>query len=321
SSLSRRRRLSTRAAVERPHPSPSSLSTPQQVAMSWLSACAGYVAPFFIVMSPILSYGDQALSMHRKKSSAGFSLDIPLIMLIASFFRIFYWPGARFDTSLLAQSLIMVGVQMLLLKIALDHRPAPPTKGGEAGLPFAGAQHDGIFSAQRPYNFWQWRSPRPYWQFILYLLGALVVCELLLAAVPPIYSLYSITIGYVGLSVEATLPLPQILANSQSRSCRGFRLSVLVAWLGGDAMKIFWFFTATTEIPLAFKVCGIFQAGCDCFLGIQYYLYGEGEDTVKEHPMEEGQWSSAYKPGGNRPQSRSLSPSRRPGLFSDSEVE
>lgn len=55
--------------------------------MSWLSACAGYIAPFFIVVSPILSYGDQALSMHRNKSSAGFSLDIPLIMLIASFFR------------------------------------------------------------------------------------------------------------------------------------------------------------------------------------------------------------------------------------------
>ncbi len=55
--------------------------------MSWLTNCTGYIAPFFIIMSPIISYGDQALSMHRTKSSAGFSLDIPLIMLIASFFR------------------------------------------------------------------------------------------------------------------------------------------------------------------------------------------------------------------------------------------
>lgn len=76
--------------------------------------------------------------------------------------RIFYWPGARFDTSLLIQSLLMVGVQLVLLKIALDHRPSPSTKGGEAGLPFAGAgQESFLFGAQRPYNFWQWRSPKP----------------------------------------------------------------------------------------------------------------------------------------------------------------
>lgn len=72
--------------------------------------------------------------------------------------RIFYWPGARFDASLLIQSLIMVGMQVALLKIALDHRPAPSNKGGEAGLPFA--PPEGVFT-QRPYNFWQWRSPKP----------------------------------------------------------------------------------------------------------------------------------------------------------------
>lgn len=55
--------------------------------MEYLRATTAYVAPLFIVMSPVLSYGDQGLSMHRNKSSAGFSLDIPLIMLVASFFR------------------------------------------------------------------------------------------------------------------------------------------------------------------------------------------------------------------------------------------
>lgn len=45
------------------------------------------LAPMFLIASPILSYSDQALSMQRNKSSAGFSLDIPLIMLVASFLR------------------------------------------------------------------------------------------------------------------------------------------------------------------------------------------------------------------------------------------
>lgn len=53
----------------------------------WFTTLTGYVAPFFIIMSPILSYSDQALSMHRNKSSAGFSLDIPLIMLVSSILK------------------------------------------------------------------------------------------------------------------------------------------------------------------------------------------------------------------------------------------
>jgi solute carrier family 66, member 2 len=154
--------------------------------MRWLKAFAGYLAPIFLILSPILSYSDQAYSMYRTKSSAGFSLDIPLIMLVASMFksglpsapkgrkilsnvamsdfyrfdRIFYWPGARFDTSLLVQAFLMIFMQVIILKIALDHRPSPSSKGGEASTPFAGA-HDGAWTVQRPYNFWQWRSPKP----------------------------------------------------------------------------------------------------------------------------------------------------------------
>jgi hypothetical protein len=74
--------------------------------------------------------------------------------------RVFYYPGAKFDTSLLIQSFIMIAIQLVLLKVALDHRPAPSSKGGEAGLPFAGARA-GEFGLVRPYNFWQWRSPKP----------------------------------------------------------------------------------------------------------------------------------------------------------------
>ncbi|ROV90248.1 hypothetical protein VPNG_09901 [Cytospora leucostoma] len=248
--------------------------------MRWLTSLTGYIAPIFLIFSPILSYGDQAMSMHRNKSSAGFSLDIPLIMLVASFFRIFYYPGARYDTALLIQALLHVGMQLILLKIALDHRPPPSAKGGDATLPFAGAK-EGLFE-KRPYKFWQWRSPKPYWQTLLWLFIILTALELALAPFPGLYATYSMLLGYIGLSVEATLPLPQIFSNARCRSCKGFRVSVLASWLAGDAMKMFWFFTATTEIPWAFKLCGIFQAFCDSFLGIQYLMYGNGEGKLKD---------------------------------------
>ncbi len=60
---------------------------------------------------------------------------------------------------------------------------------------------------------------------------------------------------------------------------------MLASWIAGDIMKMFWFFTATSEIPWTFKLCGIFQMGCDFFLGVQYFMYGNGESerVVKDH--------------------------------------
>lgn len=63
--------------------------------------------------------------------------------------------------SLLIQATIMIIVQVILLHVALENRPSPSSKGGEASQPFAGIK-DGEFGNARPYNFWQWRSPKPY---------------------------------------------------------------------------------------------------------------------------------------------------------------
>lgn len=100
-----------------------------------------------LILSPLTSYADQILSIHRTKTSAGFSLDIPLIMLTASILKIFYWPGARYDAALLVQALIMVGVQALLLKVALDNRPV--WRGEE---PFRTVVLEG---GNRPWGFWR----------------------------------------------------------------------------------------------------------------------------------------------------------------------
>lgn len=73
-------------------------------------------------------------------------------MLTASILKIFYWPGARYDAALLVQALIMVVVQVILLKVALDHRPAWRGEG-----PFKGIEG----GSGRPWGFWRWRAQRP----------------------------------------------------------------------------------------------------------------------------------------------------------------
>ena len=109
-----------------------------------------------LILSPLTSYTDQILSINRTRTSAGFSLDIPLIMLTASILKVFYWPGARYDVALLVQAIVMVGVQLVLLKVALDNRPAWRGEGPFKGL-----------DVGRPYNFWRWRSQRPWVTLLL----------------------------------------------------------------------------------------------------------------------------------------------------------
>lgn len=118
-----------------------------------------------------------------------------------------------------------------------------------------------------------------YWQFLLLLSVLLLVLHVLLAPHSPV-SLYTLFIGYLGLGIEAILPLPQILANQRAQSCKGFRASVLANWLVGDAMKMsFFFLGAEGKVPWAFKMCGMFQACCDAGLGVQWWIYGEGENS------------------------------------------
>lgn len=108
--------------------------------------------------------------------------------------------------------------------------------------------------------------------------GVLFLAEMVLGRNEGLHLTWTSFLGYVALAIEATLPIPQILANQRRRGCKGFRLSVLGNWLVGDAFKMVFFFVKdSSDVPWAFKLCGLFQACCDCYLGFQYYMFGDGE--------------------------------------------
>lgn len=180
------------------------------------------------------------------------------------FIRIFYYFGEPYDTWLLYQACIMIVMQIVLLHVALRNRPLSDTSR-DINTPFAPARRGG-----RPYDFWQWRSARPYWLFLGYFTVLLLILQALLGHV----QLYVSILGYFALATEATLPIPQMISNHVNRSCKGFRLSVLLNWLLGDVMKMTFFFLSESPVPWAFKSCGFFQWACDIFLGIQYWQFG-----------------------------------------------
>lgn len=80
--------------------------------------------------------------------------------------RIFYWFGAFYSLSLLTQAVLMILVQSMLLKVALDNRPPSGIRNGLEHAPFSAYSHEGVIqqflSGKRPYQFWQWPTPRPY---------------------------------------------------------------------------------------------------------------------------------------------------------------
>ena len=188
--------------------------------------------------------------------------------------RVFYWIGARYDTSLLIQASLMVVVQTVLLYVALNGRPQM-SAASHLSQPFA-ASRDGETQVRRPMDFWQWKSARPYWLTLAYYAGGLLLLQMFIGTAPWYVALQ----GYVALGIEAGLPIPQILSNQRNQSCKGFRFSVLINWLIGDVFKMTFFFLAESSIPWAFKLCGLFQACCDAYLGVQYYMYGEGKTEM-----------------------------------------
>ena len=74
-----------------------------------------------------------------------------------------------------------------------------------------------------------------------------------------------------------------MVANYNSQSCKGFRVSVIANWLLGDAMKMcFFFLSEGNKVPWAFKACGCFQAACDVCLGLQWWVYGDGVEGGRD---------------------------------------
>ena len=215
-------------------------------------------------------------------------------ILTSSLSRVFYWLTARFEISLLIQAVIMILMQILLLNYSLKYRNSSTSSSGaqrDLNKPFATSQDSGSREG-RPFHFWQWRSARPYWMFMAYYTITLVILQLLLGWSP----WFSALQGYFALGIEATLPLPQVLANERAQSVKGFRLSVLVNWLLGDVMKMTYFFMALSPIPWAFKLCGLLQSVCDTYLGVQYWRFGPGRSGS---PVQDGvtRGSGALEPG------------------------
>lgn len=80
-------------------------------------------ANILITFTPLFSYGTTCYGIYQKKTSTGFSIDICATMIMASILRILYYTITPFEISLLRQSIVMIFIHIILLKISLKYRP------------------------------------------------------------------------------------------------------------------------------------------------------------------------------------------------------
>lgn len=76
-----------------------------------------------IPLAPLYTYGTTCWSIHKRKTSVGYSIDICATMLISSILRILYYFISPYELSLLQQSVVMIAIQCVLLKVSLAYRP------------------------------------------------------------------------------------------------------------------------------------------------------------------------------------------------------
>lgn len=259
-----------------------------------------------ISLTPLYTYGTACWSIHRKRLSAGFSIDICATMLMALILRILYYFVTPFEPLLLRQAMVMTAVQCVLLRVLLGYRPAgyspdalaprPPWLGAQvwtaadagsarffwAQATAAAASALRLFDVhyRRPGCFWQWRDQAHYWRFIAMFSAAFAA----LTVVFHRFAWYGAFIGTLGLFIEALLPLPQILMLQRLATVENFKLILLVSWLGGDLLKLSYLFFGTDNVSRIFIAAGVFQMGLDCVILVQYVWFSL-QDRRNRLPM------------------------------------
>ena len=113
-------------------------------------------------------------------------------------------------------------------------------------------------------------------KFLSTLVASLTILQLLIGY----SSTYITVIGFLGLGIEATLPIPQFLSNYRHKSVSGFRASVIIAWLLGDIFKCSYFFFGNANVTWQFKACAIVQISFDLGIATQFFVYGNKQSWL-----------------------------------------
>eukprot|EP01001_Neometanema_parovale_P005889 NODE_2289_length_1456_cov_110.602401_g2174_i0.p2 GENE.NODE_2289_length_1456_cov_110.602401_g2174_i0~~NODE_2289_length_1456_cov_110.602401_g2174_i0.p2 ORF type:complete len:187 (+),score=22.13 NODE_2289_length_1456_cov_110.602401_g2174_i0:821-1381(+) len=115
--------------------------------------------------------------------------------------------------------------------------------------------------------FWMWED------LLSYIASIILICAMLLPFVLLLrpFPMFIEVLGFLSLSVESTLAMPQFVENFRRRSTEGLSYILVATWCIGDVAKTVYFIA--TLAPAQFTMCGVLQMGMDVAVVTQMACY------------------------------------------------
>jgi hypothetical protein len=175
-----------------------------------LSLIFTYSYKVLSVVTPMLNYLPQYFLMHKQQSAGTFAIQLCYLLMSSSMLRILFWYHERFEVCLLLQSIVVFGLQLLLLHKYLEvtQRTIQVAEKPDVNLP--------IHSNAQP-------SVTP---MLIRTITPLITSYVVFIAVYLWTSNYYViqATGSIACFLEVILPVPQVMKNWQCRSVKGLRL-------------------------------------------------------------------------------------------------
>lgn len=213
-----------------------------------------FLAKLAMAIVPSAVYLPQLLEIRRNPECL-FSLNVPLILIVSSVLRIQFWFLQPFDVALLAQSILMISVQLLILYTIIHPRE---------DIEYHQLQQESL------------EDKRSFRNYLLYLtIFAILTIALTITSHLMEWRVYGTVLGFLALAIESTLPMPQAWNNYVHQSTNGLRTELIIAWTLGDAWKTIYFNYSSSPKP--FVMCGMIQLSVDLVIAGQFIKYSENK--------------------------------------------
>ncbi|XP_046334948.1 solute carrier family 66 member 2-like isoform X1 [Haliotis rufescens] len=246
-----------------------SLKMPEITLMNLVS----WVAATAMIFGGVVPFIPQYMDIQRTKNAEGFSLFVCLTLLIANILRIMFWFGKHFELPLLAQSIIMTGTMMLMVRLCVNIKHKSEIISSKPRY-FMDSKHweghGGSSHTLLDFDldyFWKWTDFLSYVEFMATFTVAVGMLTYLLLD----FTVYIETIGFLAVFAEAMLGAPQFYRNYQNKSTVGMSKKMVGFWTMGDIFKTIYFILRSS--PAQFWICGMLQVSIDISIFVQVYMY------------------------------------------------
>ncbi|XP_075441651.1 solute carrier family 66 member 2 isoform X2 [Ascaphus truei] len=238
--------------------------------MEWIVASlhrlVSWGASSAMIFGGIVPYIPQYRDIRRTQNAEGFSTYVCLMLLIANILRILFWFGRHFESPLLWQSIIMIIIMLLMLKLCTEVRVANDLNTKRRAF----ADFDMNF-------FWHWSRFTDYIQCVLAFTSVTgYITYLSLDSV-----VFVETLGFFAVFTEAMLGVPQLYRNHQNNSTEGMSIKMVLMWTSGDTFKTVYFIL--NQAPFQFTICGLLQVFVDITILLQVYMYSGHPPKLLSH--------------------------------------